>query len=243
MSDEFARDEQQRLEDVAQWLRFDEGMNANSIRWCATQLISLSHGDSCLELGCADGAMTQILEQHFSRLVAVDGSQDYVQQTQARVSPQTRVIHSLFETLVLDEQFDVIILSHVLEHVADPVALLTLAQKWLKPGGVILVVVPNALSLHRQAAVYMGLLPHPEALNETDKRVGHRRVYRPETLHRDIEAAGLKVGRNGGIFLKILSNAQLEQQWTPEMIEAYYRLGFDYPELCAEIYAECLPAR
>jgi len=50
--------------------------------------------------------------------------------------------------------------GHVLEHVDDPVAVLRLVKSWLKPGGRVLAAVPNARSIHRQAAVIMGLLPY-----------------------------------------------------------------------------------
>ena len=41
------------------------------------------------------------------------------------------------------EPFDVVIFSDVLEHVADPAELLRLAAKGLKPGGLVLISVPN----------------------------------------------------------------------------------------------------
>jgi 2-polyprenyl-3-methyl-5-hydroxy-6-metoxy-1,4-benzoquinol methylase len=172
--------------------------------------------------------------------VAVDASEEYVLATRAKVSSKTRVIQAFFEELEFDETFDTIVMGHILEHILDPVALLARAQQWLSPNSAILVIVPNAWSLHRLAAVEMGLLASPEQLNETDHRLGHRRVYTPETLRADIEKAGLVVGQTGGIFLKVLSNSQLENQWSPEMIEAYYKLGFRFPEYGAEIYAECL---
>lgn len=43
----------------------------------------------------------------------------------------------------LDKQFDLVIISHVLEHVQDPRALLELVRTKLKPGGLLYVEVPN----------------------------------------------------------------------------------------------------
>ncbi|NBR68254.1 MAG: methyltransferase domain-containing protein, partial [Actinobacteria bacterium] len=49
-------------------------------------------------------------------------------------------------------------MGHVLEHVLDPLDAVQRAYAWLRPGGMVLAAVPNARSLHRQAAVSMGLL-------------------------------------------------------------------------------------
>ena len=59
-------------------------------------------------------------------------------------------------------------LGHVLEHVAHPAEVLRKAGTWLAPGGVICCAVPNARSLHRQAAVLMGILETEHSLNPTD---------------------------------------------------------------------------
>jgi SAM-dependent methyltransferase len=50
-----------------------------------------------------------------------------------------------------DAGLDAVVLWHVLEHLDDPLAALTRAAGWLRPGGVVLVGVPNIASL--QAAI------------------------------------------------------------------------------------------
>ena len=50
-----------------------------------------------------------------------------------------------------DEGLDAVVLWHVLEHLDEPRASLTKARSWLRPGGVVLVGVPNMASL--QASV------------------------------------------------------------------------------------------
>jgi hypothetical protein len=46
-----------------------------------------------------------------------------------------------------DRSFDVILMSHVLEHTSDPVATLERARALLSPGGELIIVVPNARAL------------------------------------------------------------------------------------------------
>ena len=106
-------------------------------------------------------------------------------------------------------------------------------------GGRLLVGVPNGHSIHRLAAVKMGLLKDPCKLNARDHALGHRRVYMPETFREDIEAAGIHIKEMGGVFFKPLSNQQIQDFWTEEMIQGFYELGKDLPEYAAEIYAVC----
>ena len=59
---------------------------------------------------------------------------------------------------------------------------------------------PNGHSIHRLVAVKMGRLKDPCELNQRDQALGHRRVYTPETLRKDIEAAQLHIIERGGCF-------------------------------------------
>lgn len=82
----------------------------------------------------------------------------------------------------------------------------------------------------------MGLLNTVHDLNETDLRNGHRRVYDNTSFQQDFVSAGLKIIKSGGYWLKPLSNAQLERDWTEDMITAYLKIGELYPNIAAEIY-------
>ncbi|MFN7112728.1 MAG: class I SAM-dependent methyltransferase [Alphaproteobacteria bacterium] len=190
-----------------------------------------------LELGSADGQMTRFLVQDFAQVTTVDGSKELLDRIPDTMN--LTKIHSYFEDLTPSQKFDTIVLEHILEHVNDPVSLLKLARQWLAPGGVMLMGVPNALSFHRLAAVKMGMLQSPYQLNERDHQVGHQRVYDMDTFQSDIRSAGLTISLTGGVFLKPLSNKQIENNWTDEMIAGFYELGKDFPRHAAEIYAVC----
>src|SRR5207302_938926 len=126
--------------------------------------------------------------------------------------PTADIVCSLFEDYTPERTFDFIVMGHVLEHVADPVGLLRRARTWLSPGGCLFAAVPNANSIHRQAAVVMGLLSSIYELNEADVHHGHRRVYDRVALHRDFSDAGLEIAVWGGYWLKPLANAQLRSE-------------------------------
>ena len=146
---------------------------------------------------------------------------------------------SLFEDYVPKQKFDTIIMAHILEHVKHPLLLLKRAKQWLEKDGILLVDVPNANSLHRQIGVKMGLLKTVTDLNKTDIQIGHRRVYTLAYLKKDILDAGFKILKTGGIFLKPISNKQIEETWNKDIINAFYELGKEYQSIDAEIYIVC----
>ncbi len=61
-------------------------------------------------------------------------------------------------------------------------------------------------------------------------------MYTPTTLRQEIERAGLVVLDTGGVFFKVLSNAQIEEAFSPEIQKGFLELGNDLPEIAAEIY-------
>ncbi|MGY1601116.1 class I SAM-dependent methyltransferase [Geodermatophilus sp. SYSU D00815] len=232
--------ELERLEFIATDGLYNTGPMPTSLRYFAGILRRHWRGSRCLELGPAEGIVTEELAEAFAELTVVDGSSSFCRELSARF-PGVTVVNALFEEFTPAHRFDTVVLGHVLEHVLDPVGLLVRIRDWVAPGGVVLATVPNAHSLHRQAAVLMGLLPVEHALNETDHRFGHRRVYDPAGLRADFAAAGWTVTHTGGYWLKPVSNAQIAEQWSPEMLDAFLQLGERYPDSAAEIYVVAEP--
>jgi SAM-dependent methyltransferase len=181
------------------------------------------------------GSYALALARRFGDLELVDGSEAYCADLRERFA-QAQVHCALFEDFEPHGTFDAIVLGHVLEHVADPRALLRRCRAWLADDGLLYAAVPNARSLHRQAAVLMGLLGEEHELNDTDRHHGHRRVYDPESFRADVLGAGLRIRVFGGFWLKPVSNAQIEETWSDAMLEAFFALGERYPDVAAEIY-------
>jgi 2-polyprenyl-3-methyl-5-hydroxy-6-metoxy-1,4-benzoquinol methylase len=227
--------EQARLDNIAADSWYGKGVNASTVAYSARVFSRFWRAGHCLELGPAEGLMTEVLANQFDRLTIVEGAEAFCHDLKRRF-PAATVIHSLFEEFETGERFDTIILGHVLEHVDSPSNLLAHVRHFLAPGGVMCCAVPNARSLHRQAAVIMGLLPNERSMNEADLHHGHRRVYDPESFRADFTRAGLKIAHFGGYWIKPLSNAQIEASWTPDMINAFMQLGERYPDVAAEIY-------
>lgn len=227
--------EERRLEAIADDSWYAQGVNAASVAYSGEIFARHFRGGSGLELGPAEGVMTERLERAFDSLTLVDGSPRFCQSLRQR-HPGAEVVNALFEDYEPERRFDAIVIGHVLEHVVEPRELLARAGAWLTREGRLYATVPNARSLHRQAAVLLGLLAEEHELNATDAHHGHRRVYDPESLRNDVLRAGLRIEVFGGYWIKPLSNAQIDESWTPEMIRAFMALGERYPDVAAEIY-------
>jgi 2-polyprenyl-3-methyl-5-hydroxy-6-metoxy-1,4-benzoquinol methylase len=230
--------EQERLDRISGWYVEQQlDLDRRMVQFRYETLAPHLKGPAGLELGSAEGGMTRLLLPHFARLTIVDAARTLLDAIPD--APNLRKVHSLFEDFEPRERYDTIVMEHVLEHVVDPAVLLKRAQKWLAGDGRILIGVPNSQSIHRLAAVKMGLLSSPNELNARDLQIGHRRVYSPVSLRKEVESAGLKVAASGGVFLKPVSNQQIEDHWNENMIRGFFLLGRDFPDHAAEIFVVC----
>ena len=226
------------LNNISNWyineqLDFDRVL----INYRFEKLKKFFYGKTCLELGPAEGEMTKRIVEEFESVTVVDAATDLLNKI-----PNYKnliKINSLFENFKTKEKYDTIIMDHILEHVDDPISLLKMSLNLLNDNGKILVGVPNANSIHRLVAVKMNILNNQCDLNERDILVGHRRVYTVDSIKNDILSSGLTILKSGGIFFKPLSNKQIQNTWSNEMIEGFYRLGEDFQDFSAELYVIC----
>lgn len=231
--------EQQKLSEISQWYtNRDWGFYTKLVYFSYLSIKSYIKPGAVLEIGPADGEMTKFINKITKDLTVVDASENYIQKIKENF-PHITGITCMAEDYHPSKRFDTIILAHVLEHVIAPQKLILHLGKLLQPDGNLIIVVPNAYSLHRQIGVKMGLIKTAFELNEADKSVDHKRVYDFSHLKKDVSKSGLKVNHQGGIFLKPLSNKQIESNWDNETINGFYELGKDMPEICSEIFVVC----
>lgn len=200
---------------------------------------------TCLELGSFKGDFTQNLQKHFDDITCVEASDEAISIAKDSLGGAIKFHNALFETVTLPGKYDNIVLTHVLEHLDDPVGILRrVNEEWLADGGRFFLVCPNANAPSRQIAVKMGLITHNAAVTPAEEAHGHRITYSLDTLERDATAAGLRVVHRSGIFFKALANFQWDRLLqtdiiSPEYLEGCYALGQQYPDLCSSIYLIC----
>lgn len=198
-----------------------------------------------LELGSFKGDFTQRLLPYFDDITCVEASDLAIEEAKHRLETKVTFVHSLFERATLPAKYDNIVLTHVLEHLDDPVGVLRrINDEWLAEGGRFLLACPNANAPSRQIAVKMGLISHNAAVTAAEAEHGHRCTYTLDTLERDAVAAGLNVVQRSGIFFKALANFQWDRLLqtdiiSEEYLEGCYKLGQHYPDLCSSIFLVC----
>ena len=200
---------------------------------------------NCLELGSFKGDFTARLLPFFNDITCVEASSEALEIAKSKLDDNVKYVHSMFENAVLSTKFDNIVLTHVLEHIDNPVAILKcINDEWLSDTGRFFLVCPNANAPSRQIAVKMGLISHNSAVTPAEAEHGHKTTYTLDTLERDAKAAGLRVVHRSGIFFKALANFQWDQLLqtdiiSDEYLEGCYQLGQQYPDLCSSIFLVC----
>jgi 2-polyprenyl-3-methyl-5-hydroxy-6-metoxy-1,4-benzoquinol methylase len=198
-----------------------------------------------LELGSFKGQFTERFLPFFDQITCVEASDEAISESKKKLEGKVNFINELFENVNLPEKYENILLTHVLEHIDDPVYILKrINDEWLSDTGRFFLVCPNANAPSRQIAVKMGLISHNNAVTAAEKEHGHQITYTLDTLERDAKAAGLKVIHRSGIFFKALANFQWDQLLqtdiiSKEYLEGCYELGQQYPDLCSSIFLLC----
>jgi len=200
-----------------------------------------------LELGSFKGDFTKRLVPFFKNISCVEASDEAIAEAKNNLGSGEKInfINNTFEEVKLSDKYDNIILTHVLEHIDDPVKVLKrINDEWLSETGRLFLVCPNANAPSRQIAVKMGLISHNAGITSAESEHGHKITYSLDTLERDAKAAGLNVVIRTGIFFKALANFQWDRLLNTDIIskeylDGCYDLGHIYPDLCSSIFLLC----
>lgn len=135
----------------------------------------------CLDIGCGDGWILAAMRDCGWRVVGLERTVDSARG--ARHRQRLPVVVGELDAFRDEAAFDLIILHQALEHLPDPRGVLRHCHRLLRPGGHLVVAVPNLDSWQaRWAGGHWLHLDVPRHLNH----------FTPASLRRVLEGAGLK---------------------------------------------------
>lgn len=142
-------------------------------------------GQRVLEIGAGIGTITDQLAPGRELVTALEVDAFYVRRLANRFRGRANVEPLQADVSLADWQalaarrFDTIVLSNVLEHIADDSAAVQTFAKILAPGGRVIIFVPAL----------------PQLFGSIDQAVGHHRRYVPDSLRSVLEQNGFEVER------------------------------------------------
>lgn len=101
-----------------------------------------------LDVGCGTGWTTRVYADQGFEVTGLEPSRTRAEY--AREKYGIEVVCDYIENAEFKQEFDVVVLRHIIEHFADPGAVLRKIRGFLKKDGVVLVVVPNINCLGRR---------------------------------------------------------------------------------------------
>lgn len=158
-----------------------------------------------LDVGCATGGFLAEAKAAGWEGVGVEFSEFAIE-----VARQEFGLHVLqgdvFHPELVEQDFGLVTMWHVLEHVIDPLATLQQARRLLAPGGLLFVELPNWSSVGRRArGVRWSQLKPPEHIN----------FFTPRTLARAAKDAGLKVLSSTSAYPSLVNEAAVSRASRP----------------------------
>lgn len=169
------------------------GFTPARLAFIATAVGDLT-GKTVLDIGCGAGLLCEPLAKAGANVIGIDATAASIKAAKAHMD-KLNIRYLVGEAGDLTEQFDVVIASEVLEHVADTDAFLGEAAARVKPGGVLVLSTLN----RTLPSLLLGVVVAEHVLGLAPKGTHHWHKFRtPAEVMRQLEAHGLKIGGMSG---------------------------------------------
>jgi len=145
------------------------------LRWDVVERLLPTAATRVLDIGMGAGAMGSFLAERYDYVGVEPDSTSYAT-AKSHIGDRGVLHNDAIEALDLGHDFDLVCAFEVLEHIENDTAALSLWVRHLRPGGWLLVSVPQGR----------------ERFATGDARVGHLRRYDPTDLIQKLAAAGLE---------------------------------------------------
>jgi 2-polyprenyl-3-methyl-5-hydroxy-6-metoxy-1,4-benzoquinol methylase len=153
--------------------------------------LGAGQGRRLLDVGAADGLLSRGLTDAGWRVTGLEADPGLAEA--GRASCERMVVADVDRDIPdLDGPFDAIVYGDVLEHLVDPLRTVQALNRWLAPGGRVVISVPNVAHLVIRLSLLIGRFDYFDRgiLDRT-----HVRFFTDRSLRRLLGAAGLVIVR------------------------------------------------
>jgi SAM-dependent methyltransferase len=162
-------------------------------RFDRAHLLQKFVGSNCrvLELGCSTGYISRLLKQSGCRVVGVESDRSAAHSA-ASICDKVILadLNGSAWTEQLEEQFDVVLMGDVLEHLVQPDAVLRTVRQLLLPGGVVIISLPNIVHWSQRLKTLLGRFDY-QSVGLLDYT--HLRFFTVRTAMALIENSGYRI--------------------------------------------------
>jgi len=187
------------------------------VKACLRDFLKPSHlAETLLDLGCGDGFNSLWLKEFTDRLYGSD--YNLIRLIRARrliAKKATLFLADVLDFPVQDKAFQIVFFNHCLEHIMDDDEALRTINRILKPGGLLILGIPNEGVWWWQLAYRL----QPKTKELTD----HVHFYTAETIERKLMKAGFRITRiehiGWGVPHWSLDEAIRQFAWMDDLLE------------------------
>ena len=169
---------------------------------------------SLVEVGCGQDSIFNHLDSSILGTIVEPIESLTTGQDLGRRLPKVKVINSLFEVVQVGaiEQAEVVLLSSILHEVNDATLLIETSSRFLQSDGAIVLVVPNAWSIHRFVGERKNIITNLDDHSDTQRKMQQQQpAYSPESLTIFLDKCGFYIESLKTFFPKLSSHSQMQQ--------------------------------
>jgi ubiquinone/menaquinone biosynthesis C-methylase UbiE len=173
-------------------------------------------GRTLLDLGCGDGVWSILIQRHFRcQFIGIDYNELRLKRYQANVPGAVTRLGSCYDIPMNDHSADLILFNQVLEHLERPADALHEIRRVLRPGGYLILSVPNEGTWLKQTIQYRFI--QPKLLQSTD----HLQFFTRPSLASLLTTCGFAVDRVDLVGFQFphngISRRLVSRRWTYEI--------------------------
>ena len=181
--------------------------------------------DKVLEVGCDSGLFSMILKEKFDiELKAVEIVEEKIKTAKQRGINVQKTDIEKDKLPFNDNYFDMVIFAEVIEHLSNPLPILSEIKRVVKPTGTVIISTPNAVGFSARYSHLLGASPHHPPFLETKSSKGDYGIHHFEFTIKQfkdlLEKNGYKIEKvvfsrfnhqRRGIILKIIERLSLSK--------------------------------